>query len=262
MPDRRVWRVTGDHAIGFLNATTSQELLILEPGRGALACVLDEKAHVLAEVRVFAIQGGDVLLEGEAASEHGIAWLARVAPLSGCSVVEEEWALTAVRGEDLGAPPTEHDFVERDGALFVRVAWRWPGVDVISRNLVDIGAIDEADAFDVARIVAGVPRFGVDITTETRINETPLVQRAVSATKGCYPGQESVARVQNLGRVKRRLVGLRTPAATLEAPDGVILTSVAPMSDGTAALGFARADLADGTTIDIAGAPVTIFDLT
>ena len=64
-------------------------------------------------------------------------------------------------------------------------------------------------AFNIARIEAGTPLFNIDFGTDSLAHETGLLAQRVSFTKGCYLGQEIVARTENLGRPKQRLVGLR-----------------------------------------------------
>jgi folate-binding protein YgfZ len=70
-------------------------------------------------------------------------------------------------------------------------------------------------AFNIARIEAGTPLFNIDFGTDSLAHETGLLAQRVSFTKGCYLGQEIVARTENLGRPKQQLVGLR--------PDGDLL---------------------------------------
>jgi folate-binding protein YgfZ len=111
----------------------------------------------------------------------------------------------------------------------------------------------DAEAFDVVRIGQGLPWFGPDLSADVIPLEAHL-DDWVSITKGCYPGQEVVARIQNLGSVARKLVRLSVPgevalepgelAGTGERSDKTagVLTSVAydPVDDITRALGYVR----------------------
>ena len=79
-------------------------------------------------------------------------------------------------------------------------------------------------AFNIARIEAGTPLFNIDFGTDSLVHETSLIAQRVSFTKGCYLGQEIVARTENLGRPKQQLVGLRPdhnllPAAGADVMD-------------------------------------------
>jgi folate-binding protein YgfZ len=258
--ERAVVRVSGEEPLAFLHAMTSQELASLRPGQGALTCLLDERAHVLAEARALVLDDRSVLLDAEPAARGALVErLGRVAPLSACAVIDEtgEWHLRPVRdSEDRSSPDgAEHSFAERDGALVVRVEWGGPGVDLLVRERAPAS---NADAYESARIAGGRPRFGIDVTPDLIVNETPLIERAVSFTKGCYPGQETVARIRNLGRARRALVGLDSDAllragAPVRAGDREVgrVTSAA----GTWAIALVRAEAAEEPLL-VEGTPV------
>jgi len=281
--ERVVVRLSGESPLKFLHDTSTQEVADLQPGQGALLCFLNEKGRVQAEARALVLDDGSVLLDAEpAARAYLTGWLARIAPLSACSVSDEteQWHVTAVRGsraaEALGVDDSlvhEHDHMTEDGWMIVRVDWGVAGFDVLSRSPIRLDAATfetdvatfETDAatFEAARIAAGRPRFGVDITEDTLVNETPLLARAVAPAKGCYPGQESVARVQNLGRIRRHLVGIRFDAQVDGAPGSPVfaggenvgvITSSARAPDGTTAIAHVRAEIGDGATVEVGGA--------
>src|SRR5437868_12761519 len=99
--DRLVARVTGDNPIGFLDATTTQDLTGLSKGDSVLTCMLDEKGRVQAELRVTVLRDGTVLIDAEQPAREAImGWLAKNAPLSGCEVIDESdhWNVTALFG--------------------------------------------------------------------------------------------------------------------------------------------------------------------
>lgn len=130
-------------------------------------------------------------------------------------------------------------------------------------------------AYNIARIEAGTPLFNVDFGATNLPHETGLLETRVSFTKGCYPGQEVVARMQNLGRPKQVLVGLRLSddavpvagdpvfaAATPEdgdeppTPIGAVTSSTVSPMLGAAGIGFAMlrsAHAAIGTTVRVPG---------
>jgi folate-binding protein YgfZ len=262
--DRLVARVTGEDPIAFLDATTTQDLSGLKPEQSALTCMLDEKGHVLAELRATALSDGAVLIDAEQAAREAITgWLAKVAPLSGCEVIDEtsRWTVIAIRG----ARAAEH--VPGD-AIAIEVDWGLTGYDIIADAPVEIDAVSMSDTdYEAARIAAGRPRFGVDFDETTHIAETPLIARAVSFTKGCYPGQESVARVQNLGRVRKRLVGLDFEGADVPLVGTIIsaeslevgrVTSAAMWDARVSGIGFVRRDVQDGATVAAGSASATV----
>jgi len=261
--DRLVARVTGDDPIAFLDATTTQDLSGLKPDQNALTCMLDEKGHMLAELRTIALPDGTILIDAEPAAREAVTeWLAKVAPLSGCEVIDEtdRWTVTALRG-----PKTEKH-IPRD-AIVAEVDWGALGYDIITASPFEVDAVSMTAAeYESARIATGRPRFGVDFDETTHIAETPLIARAVSFTKGCYPGQESVARVQNLGRVRKRLVGVDLNGAEVPAPGTTLtvdgfdvgrVTSAALWDGRVAGIGSLRSDVHDGATVEV-GSSVAI----
>ena len=121
-----------------------------------------------------------------------------------------------------------------------------------------------------ARIASGRASFGPDISDELLVNETPLLLHGVSMTKGCYPGQESVARVHNLGRIRRALRSLRSHAGSLPANaevevDGAAVgrvTSAAPAPDGgSVAIALLAAEIEPGTRVTIKGTDAVVGEL-
>jgi folate-binding protein YgfZ len=259
--ERLVARVAGDEPVPFLDATTTQDLTGLSPNQGVLTCMLDEKGHVQAELRVTVLDDGTTLIDAEQAARDAITgWLAKIAPLSGCEVIEEtaRWHVTALFGVN-EAP---------DGAIGLASDWGPSNLDVLTASAFDFGGeeIGAAD-YEAARIAAGRPRFGVDFDASTHIAETPLLARAVSFTKGCYPGQESVARVNNLGHARKRLVGLdvegsaapRTGSTlTVDEREVGRVTSAAAWDGRIVAIASLRSDVHDGVTVDVGGAPAVV----
>ena len=105
---------------------------------------------------------------------------------------------------DTVPPGEEHSWVEGERGIYVRT---YAGVDVIGH---DAPAADAAEAeAECVRIEAGIPRFGVDMDGDTIPQEAGINDRAVSFTKGCYVGQETVARLFYKGKPNRHLRGLK-----------------------------------------------------
>jgi folate-binding protein YgfZ len=281
---RVVYRVTGERPLGYLHDVLAQDVAELVEGSGALAALLTSDGRVAAEVRVLP-RGSDVLLDADEAARGGIEQhIARHAGLAGCEVLDESAAyrVTALRGphadhalDDAGwtAPSLiEASFVARGELLVVRVAWGVPGVDIIGPSeavdaavrALDVPRATPAD-LDGARIAAGRPVFGRDVDDATLVNETPLLAHGVSMTKGCYPGQESVARVQNLGRVRRVLRGLtaETPlevGAELRIDGAVVgtITSASEAAVGFAAIALVRSEVEPGARVAAGGTTAVV----
>jgi folate-binding protein YgfZ len=127
-------------------------------------------------------------------------------------------------------------------------------------------AVARPEAIDAARIAAGYPVFGVDMTEDTIPLEAGIEHRAISFSKGCYVGQEVIIRVLHRGggRVAKRLVGLHitgdapASAAKLLAGDREVgfVTSATPLPRDAIALGYVHRDFTapgTGLQVDVAG---------
>jgi tRNA-modifying protein YgfZ len=101
-------------------------------------------------------------------------------------------------------------------------------VEAVSQTLQQAGAIRCGHpAIDSARLESGVPLFGIDITPENLPQEVNRDAKAISFTKGCYLGQETVARIDAIGHVNRLLVGLKFSNDSTISPAGAALLAAA-----------------------------------
>ena len=229
--------LSGPDAVTFLDALLSNDVASLAPGEGIDATLLTHKGHLLAEVRVLRTED-ELLLDTErpglqalfdALSQFKVGYAAE---LHKRTLQRGLLSLIGPRaGEALPtAPPAaEHAHVATSVAgAPVRAIRTDLGIDVLCESdataavaaaLVAAGAVavDEAVA-EAVRIEHGRPRFGVEIDEATMPQEAGLHERAVSYSKGCYVGQETVARLYWKGRPNRHLRGLRlsddVPAGT------------------------------------------------
>ena len=205
-----VLTITGPDRLSWLHSLTTQHLEGLGAGDSAEALILDPQGHVehvlgLADdgattwVHTEPGRGGPLLaflesmrfmLRVEAADASGeYAVLQLLGPAAGSRVPA---GLVTSRGRY-----ESHVFVPRE-RVAARVA-----------ELREAGAVLAGTlAREALRIAAGVPRFGVDTDQRTIPHEMGWIETAVHLTKGCYRGQETVARVHNLGHPPRRLVRL------------------------------------------------------
>jgi tRNA-modifying protein YgfZ len=143
-----------------------------------------------------------------------------------------------------------------------------PGVDLLGPEPTPPAGVATADAadYEAARIEAGVPVMGAELTERTIPAETGLVEMTVSFTKGCYTGQELVARIDSRGsHVARNLRGLRlsgpaTAGSPLEAGGKTagVLTSVARSpASGWVGLGYVNRNVEVSAVVDVSGEGVT-----
>ena len=119
------------------------------------------------------------------------------------------------------------------------------------------GSAVSEEAYDIWRVERGIPVYGPDISLENLPQETGQEERAISLTKGCYTGQEVVARIHYRGHVNRVLRGLRCPGPLaagmeLQAAErraGHVTSAVASPSFGHIALGYVRREIEPGAAL-------------
>ncbi|PTL55615.1 YgfZ/GcvT domain-containing protein [Paraconexibacter algicola] len=227
--------LTGADRRSFLNGQVTNEIEALEPGGGTYAAFLTHKGKMLGDVRVLET-GEELLLDTERVALQALFDLVRRFSIgydvqlhkrtlqTGLLSLVGPRAAAVADAEDL--PAEEH--AHRAGTLGgrpARLVRTRAGVDVLTATedveavraaLLQAGAVAVAEASaEVLRVEAGVPRYGVDLDDTVIPQEAALNERAVSFTKGCYVGQETVARLFYKGKPNRHLRGLRLsgPAA-------------------------------------------------
>ena len=236
---RDVLSVAGPDAATYLQGQCSQDLGPLEAGGTTEALLLSPQGKVDAWVRITRTgEDGFVLDADPGCGPDAVARLERFKLRTKVTVVPLDWACLSVRGPAAGrvGPSTA------EVALAVDVAG-WSGVDVLGpapaddpdlRTWAPDGAVwcDE-QAWDAVRIEAGVPMGGREVTASTIPAEVGLVERTVSFTKGCFTGQELVARLDARGsNVARRLCGV-----VLSSPEVPPVGAVVWTADGAHEVG-------------------------
>jgi folate-binding protein YgfZ len=227
--------VRGPDAAEYLQGQLTNDVEALEPGEGQYAALLDRKGHMQADMRVLRPAAEEILLDTEPealeavlrhlrmysigremeiadlTAERAILSLIgpRSAEVAGTAVLPENACATASVGgvECLAAGAA-------DGVDLIAAA---PDAARLREALLDAGAVEVSPAAaEILRIEAGTPRFGAEMGPETMPAEAGIVERAVSFTKGCYIGQETVARLHYKGKPNRHLRGLRLSGAKVE----------------------------------------------
>jgi folate-binding protein YgfZ len=243
---RDVVRVSGPDALAFLDGQLSQDINALSAGDAAYSLLLQPQGKVVALLRVQRVDDDAFLLDTDEGWATAVVDRLERFKLRTKATIEhlEGWRCLAVRGR-------------RAGELGTGVAadWGgWSGVDVLGADVeVPAGvSICGHDAYEAARIEFGVPAMGHELTEATIPAEaTGVVERSVSFTKGCYTGQELVARVDSRGgNVPRRLFGVElstqeVPPSGTElrdasgAPVGAITSAArSPRTGGVVALAY------------------------
>ena len=246
-------RAAGPDVIPFLQGQLSQDVAALPSGGSAWALLLQPQGKVVAFLRALRVGEEEVVLETDAGFGPAVVErLNRFKLRVNCDLDLLDWRCVAVRG------PRAHEMVAAGASGAVVAAdWPgWPGADLVGESPVPPAGVPECsvEAYEAARIEAGVPVMGRELDEGTIPAEAGVVDRSVSFTKGCYTGQELVARIDSRGgNVPRRLRGVVVDAgpgatppsgATLEADgkEAGRLTSVAfsPGLGATVALAYVR----------------------
>ena len=206
---RGVVTITGPDRLSWLHSMTTQALTGLAPGIGTESLVLSPKGHIEHALHVVDDGATTWLTVEPGTSEALVAWLERmrfmlrveVADVTDrYAVVGEPFAEAAAAGEPIG-PVEGHPAQGR----------RWREAIVPRGDLASyIGDRPLAGiwAAEALRIAAWRPRLGFETDHRTLVQEVDWLRSAVHLAKGCYRGQEAVARVHNLGNPPRRLVFL------------------------------------------------------
>lgn len=232
--------VSGAEAAEYLQGQLTNDVEALGPGEGLYAALLDRKGHMQADMRVLRpAEGSDLWLDLEpeglgAARRHLQMYkIGREVEVTDVSGERAILSLIGPRAVELaGTPPLPENACETTvvgGAeclavgtaggvdLFVAAVER----DRVAAALLAAGAAEVTpEAAEILRVEAGRPRFGAEMGTETMPAEAGIVDDAVSFTKGCYIGQETVARLHYKGKPNRHLRGLKLSAP---APAGAPL---------------------------------------
>jgi len=230
--ERGVIAVSGPDAAEYLQGQLTNDVEALEPGEGQYAALLDRKGHMQSDLRVLRPAAEEILLETEPGAREAVARHLSMYSIGREVAVADRSGETAVlsligpRSAEIahgGAALPEHACEEvAIGGVACLAAGTAEGIDLIAaaddlprlrEALLAAGAVEVSEAAaEILRIEAGRPRFGAEMGTETMPAEAGIVEDVVSFTKGCYIGQETVARLHYKGRPNRHLRGLRLSA--------------------------------------------------
>src|SRR4051794_27973491 len=285
--DRGKLALTGGEAKTFLAGQITNDVEGLTPGHGVYAALLTHKGKMRGDLRVLDL-GDELWLDTERVALQALFDTIRRSKIGYDVELHKRTlqqalfsllgpAAREIAGADAaGLGTEEHDNARGDLGVLVTTDL---GVDVICAaedaepvraKLVEAGAvaIDEAGA-EVVRVERGRPRYGLDLDETVIPQEAGLNERAVSFTKGCYVGQETVARLYYRGKPNRRLRGIRlsapapagAPLRLGEKTVGTLGSSVVSPVYGPIGLAIVRREAEDGATVDVDGAPALIVDI-
>jgi tRNA-modifying protein YgfZ len=245
--------VRGPDAATYLQAMVSNDVEALGIGDSCEALLLTAKARVIAPLVVLRRGVDDFLL----LTEEGLGGRVQTALVRSrfaakCEIEPEEHTSVVVLGEAEGIPTADFGV---------------PAVEVLDGELEPTLADDE---LELLRIRAGTPRFGRELDDRVLPAEAGLETRAIDFEKGCYPGQEPIARQHYRGRVNRTLRVLEIDGPELPDYDAELtlegkvvgrVTSAARDNAAVIALGYVRVEVARDAELRLGERSVTQLDL-
>jgi tRNA-modifying protein YgfZ len=289
--------LSGSDAVDFLNGQVTNELAGIAPGEGRYAAFLTHKGKMLGDLRVLARGDGatdELLLDTERVALQALFDMIRrykvgyAVELHKRTLESALFSLIGPASRGVASSAAGHEAAElpdfEHGNRAARIAEREVllvgteagGVDVLLAAsdrervwsaLCEAGALPVAhEAAETLRVERGVPRFGLDMDESTIPQEAGINERAVSFTKGCYVGQETVARLHYRGKPNRHLRGLRLAPGSIssgaeirlgERVVGTLGSSVESPALGPIGLALVRREVEPGATVSVGEQEVT-----
>jgi folate-binding protein YgfZ len=285
-------RLSGAKAAETLTGLVTNDVAALASGQGQYAAALTPKGKIIADLRIFREESSFLVDSAPRATE---GWLAtvrkyvnpRIAPYADESIATRSLGIfgisarlvvgemTGISSSALGVLPEYAHASVAIGDAHILIA-RVPDLELEGFELFVPAASYEMlweralaakatpgglETWEIARVEAGRPEWGIDIDESTLPQEANLEElHAISYTKGCYTGQETVARVHFRGHVNRHLRGLRTAAPEPLVPRAVLYdatgkevgdvrsTAASPRL-GSIAIGMVRREVEVGATL-------------
>jgi folate-binding protein YgfZ len=273
---RETIAVTGPEAAEFLQGQVTNDVEALAPGEGCYAALLDRKGHIQADMRVLCRGEGDFVIDTpEPAAERLFKHLSMYKVGREVEVARAGEAVLSLIGPGAAAvtgisPGPE--FASRPltlaGASCLAVSTDL-GIDlicdpadteaVVAQIESDRAVRVSAEVAEVLRVERGRPGLATEMAAAPMPAEAGIVERAVSFTKGCYIGQEPVARLHYKGRPNRFLRGLKLegaaePGNTVRLGErelGSIGTAVHSPASGRIALAILRKEAEPGGRVEV-----------
>ena len=253
-----VW-FSGPDAVRFLNDLVSQEIGGMSSGEVRRSLLLGARGKL--DHLLWVLRGDDLvgLVTDEGRGEALAATLTRYRIRVQVDIEPETRPLFVVMGESSAGSWAG----DRHGAVDADLSWRAYPRMLVAGERPDLPMGSDPD-FQAARVASGEPAWGVDVDEKTIPQETGMVGETVDFGKGCYLGQELVARINSRGHVNRhlRVIELSEPVPTgsvLQSGDREVgvLTSVT----GNLGLALIRKEVTPGETVSAAGTEAVVRDL-
>jgi folate-binding protein YgfZ len=283
--DRAAFTVSGPDGAEYLQGQLTNDIEALEPDGGCYAALLDRKGHLSSDMRVLRRENGDLWLDLEPGAAEAVLKHLRTYSIGREVQIEDEsdrWAIVSLIGPRAG----ELSGFEGLGPEHAQRSRQWGGTEVlgVATDLgVDLivkaedapeleGALSAGgavrvsdDAAEIVRVETGRPRLGLEMGPEHMPAEAGIVERAVNFEKGCYIGQEPVARLHYRGKPNRTLRGLRLSAPAAQGDSlllgdrevGTVGTTALSPAHGPIALAIVRREAEDGERLSVGDGSIT-----
>lgn len=276
--------ISGPDAAEYLQSQLTNDVEALGPGEGQHAALLDRKGHMQADMRVLRLAPEELWLDTEPEAAEALKRhleMYKIGRDVEVSDLTAERAILSLLGprsvEVAGTAALPDHSCERatvHGVDCLAVGTRH-GLDLVAATadaerlreaLTTTGAVAvEPRAAEILRIEAGTPRFGAEMSSATMPAEAGIVEDAVSFTKGCYIGQEPVARLHYKGRPNRQLRGLAlsapvepgSPLRLGEKEVGRVSSACVSPAHGPIALAIVRREAEPGAELAVGEDEVT-----
>lgn len=241
--------LTGADRVQFLNGQVSNQVKMLKPGQGCYATLLTPKGKIESDLNIYILEN-EVLLDFEPGLTDTVSrrlekyiiaddvQVVDVAPLYGLLSVQGPKAAVVLESLHMPIPASPMSSTKMEttqwGEVYVTNLSRCgtggfdlfvPATAMAAFAQELAAAVDKVggcpcgwQALELARIEAGIPRFGADMDTTTLPPEANLQDRAINYKKGCYVGQEIIARLRTHGRVAKSLAGVRLAGSSTTLP--------------------------------------------
>jgi len=263
-----LWQLTGPDRLRYLNGQVTSDLAHLPEGEAGRAAVCTAKGRMEGLIYI-AVHGEALFLDADPALHETLGARLGKYLIADDAVLEDIsdlWSVSHVFGPSAPAQP-DTGFIVRHARYGV------PGHDVWipGCGAVVMGESVDAEIVETLRIEHGLPAWGAELTAQTLPPEGgPAMLAAISYTKGCYVGQETIARLKSVGHVNRTLVFLRGDSAAFPAPGtklvqddreiGTVTSAIfSPRLGSGIALGYVPPALApEGTRLQAGDLPLTV----
>jgi len=276
--------VLGPDGAEYLQGQLTNDVEAVGVGEGQYAALLDRKGHMQADLRLLRVGTEAILLDTEPAAVDAVLRhltmysIGREVRVVDATAERGAVSLIGPRAAEVAGTPPLPEFANEAtvvaGVDVVAVGTRG-GIDLLHpagererlvAALAAAGAVEVSpEAVEILRVESGIPRFGAEMDAATMPAEAAIVEDAVSFTKGCYIGQETVARLHYKGKPNRHLRGLRLSGAAAsgaalrlgEKEVGTLGGAVVSPALGPIGLAIVRREAEPGTEIAVGEDGVT-----